>query len=231
MKRWKIASRPMTALTLVELLVVVAIVAVLAAMAVPNFLEAQTRAKVARARNDMRVIAEALELYQVDYGVYPYGRQTPGRDPFGVFAIFALGGLTTPIAYLTAGAFADPFGPMLPVEADAAGRSANGAARPDRPFPLVPDDPTFLFFNYLQFGRLQNNPSLMRQGFAVLSVGPDRRDSFGVYLPFPAELPEAAGVYGIGSVADTVYDPTNGTLSGGDIGRWGGDLPAIAVRN
>lgn len=229
MKRRQIVSGPMTALTLVELLVVVAIVAVLAAMAVPNFLEAQTRAKVARARNDMRVIAEAMEWYHVDYGVYPFGRQTPGRDPFGVFAIYALGAMTTPVAYLTAGAFADPFGPMLPVEAEAAARP--GSARPDRPFPLVPDDPTFLFFNYVQFGQLQNNPSLMRQGYAVLSVGPDRRDSFGVYLPFPGELPQAAGLYGIRSVADTVYDPTNGTLSGGDIGRWGGDLPAIAARN
>ncbi len=229
MKRRKIASRPLTALTLVELLVVVAIVAVLAAMAVPNFLEAQTRAKVARAQNDMRVIAEALELYQVDYGVYPFGDQIPGRDPFGVFAIYALRALTTPIGYLTAGAFADPFGPMLPVEANASARP--GSARGDRPFPLVPDDPTFLFFNYLQFGQLQNNPGLMRQGYTVLSVGPDRRDSFGVYLPFPAELPQAAGLYGIGTVADTVYDPTNGTLSGGDIGRWGGDLPAIAARN
>ena len=46
--------------TLIELLIVVAIIAILAAIAVPNFLEAQTRAKVARVRADMRSLATAL---------------------------------------------------------------------------------------------------------------------------------------------------------------------------
>jgi prepilin-type N-terminal cleavage/methylation domain-containing protein len=37
--------------TLIELLIVVAIIAILAAIAVPNFLEAQVRAKVSRVTN------------------------------------------------------------------------------------------------------------------------------------------------------------------------------------
>jgi prepilin-type N-terminal cleavage/methylation domain-containing protein len=49
--------------TLIELLIVVAIIAILAAIAVPNFLEAQVRAKVSRAHSDMRSIAIALEGY------------------------------------------------------------------------------------------------------------------------------------------------------------------------
>src|SRR5262245_16285391 len=54
------------AFTLIELLIVVAIIAILAAIAVPNFLEAQTRAKVARTKADMRTFATALESYTVD---------------------------------------------------------------------------------------------------------------------------------------------------------------------
>jgi prepilin-type N-terminal cleavage/methylation domain-containing protein len=57
--------------TLIELLVVVAIIAILAAIALPNFLEAQTRAKVSRARADLRTVVTALETYRVDWNGYP----------------------------------------------------------------------------------------------------------------------------------------------------------------
>jgi prepilin-type N-terminal cleavage/methylation domain-containing protein len=58
------------AFTLIELLIVVAIIAILAAIAVPNFLEAQTRAKVSRAKADMRAMATAAETYHIDYNNY-----------------------------------------------------------------------------------------------------------------------------------------------------------------
>jgi prepilin-type N-terminal cleavage/methylation domain-containing protein len=47
------------AFTLIELLIVVAIIAILAAIAVPNFLEAQVRAKVAATKADIRSLALA----------------------------------------------------------------------------------------------------------------------------------------------------------------------------
>jgi len=56
--------------TLIELLIVVAIIAILAAIAVPNFLEAQVRSKVSRAKTDMRTLATALETYFVDNNTY-----------------------------------------------------------------------------------------------------------------------------------------------------------------
>jgi type II secretion system protein G len=61
--------------TLIELLIVVAIIAILAAIAVPNFLEAQTRSKVSRVKSDIRSLITGLKSYIVDYNAYPYTEQ------------------------------------------------------------------------------------------------------------------------------------------------------------
>jgi prepilin-type N-terminal cleavage/methylation domain-containing protein len=52
--------------TLIELLIVVAIIGVLAGIAIPNFLGARTRARVARSVADMDAIGKGEELYFVD---------------------------------------------------------------------------------------------------------------------------------------------------------------------
>lgn len=101
------------AFTLIELLIVVAIISILAAIAVPNLLEAQTRAKVARAKADLRTLATALEAYRIDNSDYPHivdGSGLEWQMPAGFPPGGAewSGGLTTPIAYLTA-ALRDPF--------------------------------------------------------------------------------------------------------------------------
>ena len=56
--------------TLVELLIVVAIIGVLAGIAIPNFLGARTRAKVAKSFADMDAIGKAEELYYIDNLTY-----------------------------------------------------------------------------------------------------------------------------------------------------------------
>lgn len=112
--------------TLIELLIVVAIIAILAAIAVPNFLEAQTRAKVSRIVSDLRSLQTAVETYRIDNNKAPadYNTGSAGGDPpphpeagnvSGVLHPgYILGGkltpgLTTPIAYITDCWIRDPF--------------------------------------------------------------------------------------------------------------------------
>jgi len=97
--------------TLIELLIVVAIIAILAAIAVPNFLEAQVRAKVSRVRNDLRSLAVAIEMYMLDNNNEILGSndwQTKLGLTAGVARLYAHAKLTTPIAYLSS-LLVDPF--------------------------------------------------------------------------------------------------------------------------
>lgn len=86
--------------TLIELLIVVAIIGILAAIAVPNFLNAQMRAKVARVEGDFNAITTAFEMYRLDNG------DLPRWGGFGW--AHAWSRFTTPIAYMSLRA-TDPF--------------------------------------------------------------------------------------------------------------------------
>ena len=116
--------------TLIELLIVVAIIGILAAIAVPNFMNAQVRAKVARAQSEMRSIQSALEAFYIDNNGYPPAdcsnrlqmrRQFKGlsEDPSDwvaniVHIMVGTGStarryyLTTPVAYISSLPY-DPF--------------------------------------------------------------------------------------------------------------------------
>ena len=55
--------------TLIELLIVIAIILILISIALPNFLEAQTRAKTAKSYSEMRSLASAVEAFRSERGV------------------------------------------------------------------------------------------------------------------------------------------------------------------
>jgi prepilin-type N-terminal cleavage/methylation domain-containing protein len=214
---------PRKGFTLIELLIVVAIIAVLAAIAVPNFLEAQTRAKVSRVKSDQRTIATAMEAYAVDTNVYP--EQLPFNTN-GFLSTVTLRRLTTPVAYLTSlGACIDIFNTQL-------NQNAGNGFELGQPY---------LFANYAQFYPIQNinDPDLQFRGWAVVSFGPDKLNGTDGNTPNSRamiQMPPVVSRFGAAGLSgatpswyDCKYDPTNGTISPGDIGRAGGSTPAAAM--
>jgi prepilin-type N-terminal cleavage/methylation domain-containing protein len=178
---------PARAFTLIELLIVVAIIAILAAIAVPNFLEAHIRAKVSRAKTDMRSAATATEAYAVDYGTYPRDANLPTYT--GLVA------LTTPVAYI-ASVPRDVFNKGLR-------NGLTGTYTPDAA------NPGSLYFEMGTGARGGKDKEFPASFWAMASYGPDIDDDTEHIADFPFT--------GIA----TPYDPTNGTVSSGDIYRFG----------
>jgi prepilin-type N-terminal cleavage/methylation domain-containing protein len=197
--------------TLIELLIVVAIIAILAAIAVPNFLEAQTRSKVSRVKSDMRSVATALESFRVDRQFYPPdGRWqvvgaaqdfvtakvgfNPPASSTGVnyWRLDNIFWLTTPIAYIAT----LPTDPFTSTEGWWVG--------------------SYLYENYFNLAKEQNIPNSI-QTISINDI--ERVDNHTV-----AEwLVESLGPDRIKDVPFSfiTYDPTNGTVSAGDIFRAG----------
>ena len=186
------------AFTLIELLIVVAIIAILAAIAVPNFLEAQVRSKVSRAKADIRSIANALESYAVDNRKYiPDGQVALNVYPFANGHINAL--LTTPIAYITSIDLFDPFVDKKTVVND-----------------TYQVYKRFRYYNikYRYYEILGNIPAYedysdIFGAWVMYCNGPDK-----MMGPFSAETR-----LGTLWACTEIYDPTNGTVSAGDVMR------------
>jgi prepilin-type N-terminal cleavage/methylation domain-containing protein len=207
--------------TLIELLIVVAIIAILAAIAVPNFLEAQTRSKVSRVKADMRSLNTALEAYVVDYNGYPdlsdadmLSLAPPVRIGIA-YSRAALPKLSTPVAYITQGLLPDPFAVGSQDTRFIGYANARAIARETTLDTLqnigVVDCPP----------GSTNRAALGENGFALQSVGPDR-------INFALASPPASTNAAVADLVRTdtkpgnrnfLYDPTNGTISGGDIVR------------
>ncbi|NUP90736.1 MAG: prepilin-type N-terminal cleavage/methylation domain-containing protein [Candidatus Sumerlaeia bacterium] len=214
--------RTVRAFTLIELLIVVAIIAILAAIAVPNFLEAQTRSKVSRCRADLRSIVTALEAYRIDFNAYPYHRG-PGEAGFGemepvhvnngygapranAFRTIPLR-LSTPVAYITTVALRDPFKRGA---TDPAGAPNNRYESGD------PTDEAFAYHNIYQYAIQQMTATFYEDDFnrdygywRIFSIGPN----------MTYETTARTGTFFGQPDLGWLYDPTNGTVSGGYILR------------
>ncbi len=201
------------AFTLIELLIVVAIIAILAAIAVPNFLEAQTRSKVSRAKADIRTLATALESYSVDNRTYPFDiTLTDGFTPGGGYYWYICNWVTTPIAYITNNKLIDPFR--------------------DKRSNLPPD---YWRFRYVNYGLADFNQDL---GIMPFPGAYDQyligRDNYGFWRITSSGPDATAGPFPSNNAlyfpaAVLAYDPTNGTISPGDIVRCqkSSDTPSI----
>jgi prepilin-type N-terminal cleavage/methylation domain-containing protein len=86
------SSRAQAAFTLIELLVTIAIILILIAIALPNFLSAQMRAKDVQCKSRLRVLGQALTTYKLDTRFFPFadgcggptasaGHTCPGEGP------------------------------------------------------------------------------------------------------------------------------------------------------
>ena len=187
--------------TLIELLIVVAIIAILAAIAIPNFLMAQVRAKVARAKEEMRTIATANEAYYIDnnaYTRYWWGSAFP-FNPTSVRFIH----LTTPVAYMTSYPNQDPFGQPI-----------NAAEGYDN-YDYVDEQSIIDLFGGTLTGTAQNlwGGNTWGRAYRVCSAGPDRWQTYAQNYNNNASYPSPG--------YPNYYDPSNGTVSNGDIIRFG----------
>lgn len=57
--------------TLIEIMVVIVILGILASLIVPRIMSRPEEAKIVKARQDIRALESALELYKLDNGIYP----------------------------------------------------------------------------------------------------------------------------------------------------------------
>jgi prepilin-type N-terminal cleavage/methylation domain-containing protein len=177
--------------TMVELLLIVAMISVLAAIAYPNYLESQIKAKVAQAKSGLKNLGTAMEAYYVDNDGYPGEYLTAGYDETTRNRRVYLH-LTTPVAYL-------PEIPKDPLRASV----ADGTSYFNNPY--------FWYYNWLdRYGHLVNlakdnnwDPWFGGQtAIAMISLGPSGRT-----------------VSGTGGIGFGTYDPTNGITSPGYLYR------------
>lgn len=218
--------------TMVDLLIGMVAVALLTAIALPYYLEATTRANVARSRRDLHVIAQATEAYIADWGAPPHARLKVGYTPDAAkqihsFGFYAFTPLTSPVAYMASTTLPDPFCPPY------ASRDYCGAISPS-----TSGVTSFTYYYVNILGASQgwawggsSYPEASAKNhwaqYLIIALGPDSRKG-------PDQRPGRGPGYGWSNStylntleglkwnrwAIQSYDPSNGARSYGDILRW-----------
>jgi prepilin-type N-terminal cleavage/methylation domain-containing protein len=239
--------KPESGFTLIELLIVVAIIAILAAIAVPNFLEAQTRSKVARVKADLRTLAVGIEAYRVDSNSYPEGSDNPDNwDPAfstflgplstGYYTLRTRGGtalvggrdfftVTTPIAYVTT-FFADPFVESRPGFITYCYRPAKAQGDAYILTSFGPDVDLFETVDgRLGVGTANPNPLSTWSDTGNPARLGDINERGVIHFTEGTDATVVQNVSAFGglrtALEDLSYDPSNGSISDGDIFRLG----------
>jgi hypothetical protein len=169
----------------------------------------------------MRTVVTAMESYRIDWNLYPWrntvaepNNAASWRYPYAgnyFISIDEAYGMTTPVAYLSTNQLRDPF---LTTDHEAQNlwyvNQLNGGHQ-------VAQAKSFAIDRHTQNQRYALfSTSILQKatdpGYGLVSAGPDR-----MYYD------EAWGSqsWGVGAAHYTLYDPTNGTVSTGNIWRFG----------
>lgn len=199
-----VANKNKLGFTLIELLITVAIISILATIGLVNYMRALTKARITKAKAEMKTIATGLESYFVDNNAYPRWWETSRLPPpAGQWAppvSWRLNSLTTPISYLSQIPTPDPFRPWTDILG-----WRNGEVYDTYDYI---DAQSSMESSARNIGR-----SIYGRMWRLASAGPDRIQTYGRsdYIRTPSIVYTSLGF----------YDPTNGLVSNGDIIRVG----------